>query len=275
MEFEFYAKYIELAYSLGYTGAEKANWVEKKVADEMEREDRLLEREFTEFIMEVEKEKLKWEAEKAKRKMEAEKKRVNMEAEKEKVKREADRKLDLAKVKMEAEDKDNQRQHELELEKSKSNQSQVLFANRETKHESTGFSPFELELLNKQEEEFDSHELVNQTRERIVYGVQTAQENAQLASERHRNIKNKHRYLRTFERGDLVFVKLPDRENIDVFQGPFEVIKKLADVNYEINIKGNNTSIHIDRIKKLYVEPEKLIEEEHMACTIISESCNT
>ncbi|XP_059157266.1 nucleolar GTP-binding protein 2-like [Physella acuta] len=42
---EDYAKFIELADSLGYTGAEKAKWVEKKIADAIEREDRALERE--------------------------------------------------------------------------------------------------------------------------------------------------------------------------------------------------------------------------------------
>ena len=79
----------------------------------------------------------------------------------------------------------------------------VLFAYREVKQDSTGFSPFELvygrtprgpadifkdQILELKSNKFDAHDLVRQTREKNIYSVQQAQENCSKAAEKNRII---------------------------------------------------------------------------------------
>jgi len=75
-----------------------------------------------------------------------------------------------------------------------------------------------------------------------------------------RSDKMKTATIREFKPGDLVLlkknVKIKGRYKFDTrFEGPYEVIKKLSQVNYQIKKKkGNKTMdvVHIDRIKKYH-----------------------
>ena len=121
----------------------------------------------------------------------------------------------------------------------------LLFAYRATVQDSTGYSPFELmyganprdplslfkekllqEKKNKKNKvtERDSFEVVTKIRERIVYGLQNAMENAEREASRQRKIKNKNRYLRELAEQDLVFVWLPNWKGEKKWHGPFEIV---------------------------------------------------
>ena len=163
----------------------------------------------------------------------------------------------------------------------------VLFAYREITQDSTGFSPFELmfganprgplsvfkeRILGKEVIDEDSFNVVTKIRERIIYGVKNAQENAEKQSERQRNIKNKNRYLRSLEEDDQVYVGLPKNKGDTSWHGPYLVLKKINKVDYVVDMNGDAKVLHIDLLRKYDNKPESMMKvTEEMK---LSEECS-
>ena len=166
----------------------------------------------------------------------------------------------------------------------------VLFAYREVRQDSTGFSPFELmyganprgplsifkgRMLGQRVAEDDSFEVVTEVRERILYGIQNAQENADREAKRQMNIKNANRCLRTLREGDQAYVGLPKNRGETVWEGPYIVIKKVNKVDYIVNMKGNPKVLHIDLLRKYDDKPERLTKvTEEMKTTVDKDTTN-
>ncbi len=146
----------------------------------------------------------------------------------------------------------------------------LLFAYREAPQESTKFSPFELlygrhvrgplDVLKEvwSGEESEGTTVVThlvQTRERLNEMVQLMHENLQGAQQRQKRAYDKRVTVQPLAEGDEVLVLLPTRQNKLQLQweGPFTVIRKVTEVDYEVKKPGRRQEkkiYHINLLKK-------------------------
>ncbi|XP_055865631.1 uncharacterized protein LOC129928743 [Biomphalaria glabrata] len=169
----------------------------------------------------------------------------------------------------------------------------ALFAYRESIQDTTGFSPFEMlyganprgpittfkeSLLKSNHDASDkktAFQHVLNTRNIVINACEIAKEaTAKANAASHRRI-NEHRKLRYFEPGDKVKLLLPDKKNkfFIKWQGPFTILRKVTDVDYEININNRNKVFHINMLQK-YNEATDTEEEDdelekHISCLAI------
>ena len=146
----------------------------------------------------------------------------------------------------------------------------VLFAYREIKQDSTGFSPFELmygrssrgplsilrDLYTRQDIEDEvktSYQYVIDLEKRIYDSCQIAAENARQSAEVQALYADEHSRLRELKPQDKVLILLPLTKNklLTRWQGPFEVVKRVTKTNYVINVKGQCKTFHINLLKQL------------------------
>ena len=166
----------------------------------------------------------------------------------------------------------------------------LLFAYRETPHDSTGFSPFQLiyganprgplDILKEslidsvKQNDKTSYDIVTDTRENIIKACEEAKRNSDSRNFTAHNRINHNRKLRSFQPGDKVLVLLQNKNNkfFIEWQGPFEVVRKITDVDYEIKVKDKFKMFHIDMLKQYFDRPLEIIQgNENMCMTIVSE----
>ncbi len=153
----------------------------------------------------------------------------------------------------------------------------LMFAVREVPQSSTGFSPFELlygrqprgilDLVKEgwEEQTKTSKNIVKYVillRDRLELVGRLAQENLKLAQHRQEQQYNKQARIRTFRPGDKVLLLLPSSESklYAKWQGPYEVIRGIGNVNYEIRQpnRRNKTEIYHINLLKPWNEREAL-----------------
>ncbi|XP_075786849.1 uncharacterized protein LOC142829675 isoform X2 [Pelodiscus sinensis] len=144
----------------------------------------------------------------------------------------------------------------------------LLFAIREVPQASTGFSPFELlygrqprgilDLLRESWEEQESRvqgtvPYILQLRERLRKVGEFARANLLQAQEVQARYYNRGAKLRSFEPGDHVLVLLPSRESklLARWQGPFEVVRRIGTVDYEVRLPGRRREVRLYHINLL------------------------
>ncbi len=127
----------------------------------------------------------------------------------------------------------------------------LLFAVREVSQASTGFSPFELlygrqpcgvlDVLRETWEEGPSEskneiQHVLDLRTKLHTLGQLSMENLLQAQDKQSRLYNRGTRLRKFAPGDKVLVLLPTSSSklLAKWQGPFEVTRRVGDLNYEV-----------------------------------------
>ena len=144
----------------------------------------------------------------------------------------------------------------------------ALFAYREAPQESLGFSPFELlfgralrgpmtllrELWTKEQLDEDvktTYQYVCDLRDKLERTVKLAQENLKQASSRYKRHFDRKAKARSFQIGDKVLLLLPTKHNkLELkWQGPFEVVKKVAQNNYSVDLGGIRKTYHANLLK--------------------------
>ena len=146
----------------------------------------------------------------------------------------------------------------------------VLFAIRDSVHESLGYTPFELvfghrvkgpleimknDWMGKQQVEFDLSEYAVKFRERLRRAVERACEHLQRAK-----IKMKQRYDRKakdrkFEPGDRVLALVPTMQDPlhDRYTGPYRIEKRVGEVGYLLSTpeeKKKSRLVHVNMLKR-------------------------
>ena len=147
----------------------------------------------------------------------------------------------------------------------------ALFADRETPHEETGFSPFELlhvygwpvrgpteilKLTMTGEEDVEKSviEHVINVRERLsekrdIVGKNLTDKQSKMKAWYDRNTRKRH-----FSPGDEVLVLLPTESSkvTATRKGPFRIVRKLSDVNYQVNVGARRglVTYHINLLKR-------------------------
>ncbi len=155
----------------------------------------------------------------------------------------------------------------------------LLFAVREVPHASTGFSPFELlygrqphgvlDVLRETWEEGPSEskneiQHVLDLRTKLHTLGQLSMENLLQAQDKQSRLYNRGTRLRKFAPGDIVLVLLPTSSSklLAKWQGPFEVTRRVGDLNYEVvrtDRSGARQIYHLNLLKKWSeVEPVML-----------------
>ncbi|MGH0125867.1 UNVERIFIED_CONTAM: hypothetical protein FKN15_074287 [Acipenser sinensis] len=153
----------------------------------------------------------------------------------------------------------------------------LMFAVREVPQSSTGFSPFELlygrqprgvlDLVKEgwEEQNKDAKNIVKYVimlRDRLQLVGHLAHENLKQAQHRQEQQYNKQARIRTFRPGDKVLLLLPTSESklYAKWQGPYEVMRAIGNVNYEIRQpdRRNKTEIYHINLLKPYNEREAL-----------------
>jgi hypothetical protein len=144
----------------------------------------------------------------------------------------------------------------------------VLFAVHEVPQASTGFSPFELlygrrprGLLDLAKEAWESRpsphrtlvDHVEQVRDRMAQVwpiVRNHLKQAQLAQAR---VYNRGAQLRIFQPGDLVLVLIPMAECkfLAKWQGPYEVVDRVGEVNYRVRQPGRRKPTQLYHVNLL------------------------
>ena len=146
----------------------------------------------------------------------------------------------------------------------------VLFAIRDSVHESLGYTPFELvfghrvkgpleilknDWMRKRQVEFDLSEYAVKFRERLQRAVQSACEHLRKSK-----VKMKERYDRQakdrrFEPGDQVLTLVPTMQNPlrDRYTGPYTVEKRVGEVGYLLSTPGEKKKsrlVHVNMLKR-------------------------
>ncbi|XP_075779243.1 uncharacterized protein LOC142827525 [Pelodiscus sinensis] len=144
----------------------------------------------------------------------------------------------------------------------------LLFAVREVPQASTGFSPFELlygrrprGILDLLRETWEGQErraqgtihYVLQLRERLEELGRLAQENLRTAQETQARHYNQKAKMRSFQPGDRVLLLLPSSESklLAKWQGPFEVVRKIGPVDYEVRLPGRRKDLRVYHVNLL------------------------
>ena len=148
----------------------------------------------------------------------------------------------------------------------------VLFAYRETKHETTGFSPFELlyarhvrgplTIIQEEWEDFNEDEIkqsaisyILDARERLekMTTLAHASENREKSKQKkYFDRKSKDRQLKI---NDKVLILLPTSTNMLMaeWKGPFVVTEQISPVDYKVRLNRQTSKIyHINMLKKWY-----------------------
>ncbi|XP_075785301.1 uncharacterized protein LOC142829504 [Pelodiscus sinensis] len=145
----------------------------------------------------------------------------------------------------------------------------LLLAVREVPQASTQFSPFELlygyrprGILDLVRETWESTpstsqgllQYVFQLQERLRQAGALARENLQLAQAAQERTYNRQAQERSFKPGDLVVLLLPSEESklLARWKGPYEVIRQVGPVNYEIyqpDRKKKTQIFHVNFLK--------------------------
>ncbi len=155
----------------------------------------------------------------------------------------------------------------------------LLFAVREVPQASTGFSPFELlygrqprgvlDVLRETWEEGPSEskneiQHVLDLRTKLHTLGQLSMENLLQAQDKQSQLYNRGTRLRKFAPGEKVLVLLPTASSklLAKWQGPFEVTRRIGDLNYEVirtDRNGARQIYHLNLLKKwTEVEPVML-----------------
>ena len=150
----------------------------------------------------------------------------------------------------------------------------LLFAYREVEHSSTGYSPFflmygrevrgPLHILKEtlegkpvdSVEVRTSYQYVLELRERISQTLSVAKTELQKAGLKSASQFNKKSKLRALVAGDKCLLLLPTSDNklLAQWQGPFDVIEKVNEINYKIKVGGQHKVFHINMLKKYNVD---------------------
>ncbi|PJE77626.1 hypothetical protein CI610_03449 [invertebrate metagenome] len=145
----------------------------------------------------------------------------------------------------------------------------ALFAYREVPHEETGFSPFEmlygwpvrgpLQILEQAmtgEGELKKSVIdhIVQMRERLASIRETVLENLTIKRQKTKQWYDRNATVRELRPGDEVLLLLPSDSSKMVAQwkGPYRVVRKVNDVNYEVNVGGRRKRVvyHINLLRK-------------------------
>ena len=145
----------------------------------------------------------------------------------------------------------------------------LMFSVREVPQASTGFSPFELVygrhprgLLDIAKETWESEatpyksviEHVAQMQERIEKVMPIVKEHLLQAQESQSRVYNRSARVRNFSPGDRVLVLVPTVESkfLAKWQGPYEIVEKVGEVNYRVHQPGRRKPYqiyHVNLIK--------------------------
>ncbi|KAK7089232.1 hypothetical protein V1264_024235 [Littorina saxatilis] len=180
--------------------------------------------------------------------------------------------------------------------------SALLFAYRETPQESLGFSPFELlfgrtvrgpmQLLRQiwtdesvSDEVKTTAEYVVNLRERIKETCLLARENLKKASVRSARYYDRKAKPRSLKPGEKVLILKPLKTNkLELtWQGPFEVLEKLNNFDYKVQVRRKEKVFHVNLLKS-YVEREQPVtdgtipvaeEDEEVIVSVVVEEDET
>ncbi|KAK7110753.1 uncharacterized protein [Littorina saxatilis] len=167
--------------------------------------------------------------------------------------------------------------------------SALLFAYRETPQESLGFSPFELlfgrtvrgpmQLLRQiwtdesvSDEVKTTAEYVVNLRERIEETCLLARENLKKASVRSAQYYDRKAKPRSLKPGEKVLILKPLKTNkLELtWQGPFEVLEKLNDFDYKVQVRRKEKVFHVNLLKS-YVEREQPVTDGTIPVAVVEE----
>jgi len=156
----------------------------------------------------------------------------------------------------------------------------LLFALRDTVHESHGFTPFELvfgrscrgpvKILKElwtnesvEEELQDVYTYMLELRGRIEETCKLAQEAINKANAKNKKYYDKKARNRELKIGDKVLLLLPSCNNklLVQWQGPFLIKDRLGDYDYRVEDAGSKVkTYHINMLKKYYDRNEEIPE---------------
>ena len=107
------------------------------------------------------------------------------------------------------------------------------------------------------EEMQTAYQYVLELHERLQQTYAIAQEELKKAGVSSSKYRQRKAKLRQLKQGDKVLLLLPTSSNklLAQWQGPYEVKKKISDLNYVIEVCGRDKVYHINMLK-LYVSPE-------------------
>ena len=142
----------------------------------------------------------------------------------------------------------------------------ILFAYRNAKHNSTGFSPFQLmfgrqpksplenfknNILQNKEIEYFPEEFISNVQKQITYANEIAKDNLEIASDISTQITNKNKHLRTLETNDLVLIYLPTGVGHNKeWTGPHKILKRINAVSYKVLVNNDERKFHINNLRK-------------------------
>ena len=147
----------------------------------------------------------------------------------------------------------------------------VLFAYREAKHETTGFSPFEmlygrhvrgpLSIVKEEWEDLKPEDVKQSAISYILDARERLKKMTALANSREISQKEKQKKYfdkktkdRQLKVHDKVLLLLPTSTNnlLAEWRGPYEIIDQVSPVDYTVKMKKKTKTFHINMIKKWY-----------------------
>lgn len=157
----------------------------------------------------------------------------------------------------------------------------LLFAYREVPQASTGFSPFELLYGRKvrgpldlifdtwtesQKSEDNVVQYILDMREKLKEMSDIAMQSLEVEQKKQKQYYDRKTRERHFSPGDKVLILLPSSTNKlhALWKGPYRVIKRLSDVDYQVQVGGNKglQTYHLNMMR-----PFKVRQEQAFLCT--------
>ena len=161
----------------------------------------------------------------------------------------------------------------------------VLFALREVKHSSTGYSASEMVfgkpfrgLLRIMRDTWTGRdpmvewknmstvEYMEQLNEKIESIHKIARENTERSQAKMKQAYDKKSTVRTLQPGDLALILMPTSGNkvLAVWDGPYKVAKRLPNNNYQLLMNNRRAVFHINSLRKYYMNDEDSSDSLHM-----------